>query len=231
MAEPVAAMRAVADRLDRLGIDYAFVGGAIVNLLLDHPALAPVRPTDDVDVIVAVTTRHRYSDLETQMRALDFKHDIATGAPRCRWKMGDLTVDIMPTQEAGLGLNTRWFAEALAGADLRAVRPGVNLRLISPAGFVATKLTAFFDRGGGDYYGSRDIEDALTVIDGRANIVAEVESAAPAMRAFIGESVAHLLAIGEFRDALSAALPSDAANQARLPLLLGKLRALSALAG
>jgi hypothetical protein len=53
MAPPnLGAMRAVADRLDRLGLEYAFVGGSIVNLLLDYPELAPVRPTDDVDVII-----------------------------------------------------------------------------------------------------------------------------------------------------------------------------------
>jgi len=46
------ALRAVADRLDRLGLNYAFVGGSIVNLLLDHPDFAPARPTDDVDVIL-----------------------------------------------------------------------------------------------------------------------------------------------------------------------------------
>jgi hypothetical protein len=50
MSQPnIAAMRAVADRLDSLDLDYAFVGGSIVNLLLDNPALSPARPTDDVD--------------------------------------------------------------------------------------------------------------------------------------------------------------------------------------
>ena len=54
MSQPnLGAMRAVADRLDNLGLDYAFLGGSIVNLLLDDPALSPARPTDDVDVILA----------------------------------------------------------------------------------------------------------------------------------------------------------------------------------
>lgn len=43
------ALRAVADRLDGLGLSYAFVGGSIVNLLIDDPSFAPARPTDDVD--------------------------------------------------------------------------------------------------------------------------------------------------------------------------------------
>ncbi len=65
MSQPnLPAMRAVADRLESLGLDYAFVGGAIVNLLLDHPALSPVRPTDDVDVILEAVTSTRYSEIE-----------------------------------------------------------------------------------------------------------------------------------------------------------------------
>ncbi|MBC7367699.1 MAG: hypothetical protein H7343_12960 [Undibacterium sp.] len=44
MAEiPAAAMKAVAERLDALGLDYAFLGSAVVGLLLDHPELSPVR--------------------------------------------------------------------------------------------------------------------------------------------------------------------------------------------
>ena len=60
MAEiPFAAMRAVAERLERLGLDYAFLGGSVVGLLLDRLELSPVRPTDDVDVIIEVISRTR----------------------------------------------------------------------------------------------------------------------------------------------------------------------------
>lgn len=227
MADPITAMRAVADRLDQAGIGHAFVGGCIINLLLDHPGLAPARPTDDVDVIVEVAAGQRYSDLEATMRSLGFQHDASAGAPLCRWKLGELTVDAMPTEGQNLGLNTRWFSEALAGAREQIVRGDVCLRLVSPAGFLATKLAAFFDRGDGDYYGSRDIEDLLTVIDGRAAIAAEVAAVPPEMSRYIRDSIARLLGSDAFQDALSAALPSDAASQARLPLLRRKLQALA----
>ena len=50
MSQPnLAAMRAVANRLDQLGLNYAFVGGSIVSLLVDEPGLSPARPTDDVE--------------------------------------------------------------------------------------------------------------------------------------------------------------------------------------
>lgn len=115
MPQPnIGALRAVADRLDNLGLRYAFVGGSIVNLLLDHPELSPARPTDDVDVIVEVVTSERYSDVEARLRGLGFNHDDRQGAPRCRWVLGNLTVDISCPRKARalaltrLGLLKRW---------------------------------------------------------------------------------------------------------------------------
>ncbi len=47
----------VAQKLDPLGLNFAFVGGSIVELLLDRPDLSPMRPTDDLDVIVEVMAK------------------------------------------------------------------------------------------------------------------------------------------------------------------------------
>ena len=132
------ALRAVADRLDRLGLGYAFAGGSIVNLLLDDPNLSPARPTDDVDVIIEVLTTDRYSDVEVQIRKVGFDHDMREGAPLCRWMLGNLTVDIMPTEGAHLGLNTAWFKEALATATEQEFAH-TRVKQVSPVGFLATK--------------------------------------------------------------------------------------------
>ena len=223
------AMRAVADRLDRLGLEYAFVGGSIVNLLLDYPELAPVRPTDDVDVIIETVTSQRYSDLEEQLRGTGFSHDVREHAPKCRWLLGDLTVDIMPTDGAALGLNTAWFKEALATATVQEVAH-TKLRLISPVAFLATKYEAFSDRGGGDFKGSPDLEDFVAVVDGRENIAAEIDRAPAGMRLYIIDAVRRLMANDEFGEALPGQLPSDRASQGRLPGLRQKLKAIAALA-
>jgi predicted nucleotidyltransferase len=221
-------MRAIADRLDRAGLDYAFVGGSIVNLLLDHPALAPARPTDDVDVIVETVTSRRYSDVEAALRELGFDHDMREKAPRCRWVLGELTVDIMPTDGAFLGLNTAWFKEVLETATEITVA-GTRLRLISPVAFIATKYVAFCDRGGGDYYASHDLEDLVTVIDGREQIAAEIDRAPAGLRGYVCEAVRTLLGTAAFDEALTGHLPGDRASQARLPGLRQKLQAIAAL--
>jgi hypothetical protein len=228
MAEiPLAAMKAVAERLDGLGLDYAFLGGSVVGLLLDHPELSPVRATDDVDVVIEVVSQARYAAVEQKLRSLKFDHDMRSGAPRCRWVLGNLTVDIMPAEGDFLGLNTAWFPEALFSATLHKVRGG-TLRVVSPTAFIATKYTAFLDRGEGDYYASHDLEDLLTVIDGREKIAEEVVAADRSLRAYVAKAMATLVSSKDFLEALPGHLPGDAAGQGRLPLLRRKLAGIAA---
>lgn len=222
------ALRTVADRLDQLGLSYAFIGGSIVNLLLDRPDFAPARPTDDVDVILEVLTSERYSSVEHRIRGLGFNHDVSPGAPRCRWVLGEITVDIMPTDGAALGLNPAWLKEALATATEQEFAP-TRLRLVSAPAFLATKHVAFLDRGAGDYYGSHDLEDFITVIDGREAIIQEIDAAPAELRRYLITAIAQLMTGTAFGEALTGQLPPDDASQQRLPKLRAKLRAIAQL--
>jgi len=222
------ALRAVADRLDELKLNYAFVGGSIVNLLLDDPGFLPARPTDDVDVVLEVATTERYSAVEERIRRLGFEHDTRDGAPLCRWVLGNLTVDIMPTDGAHLGLNTAWLREALSTATEQEIAH-TRLKLVSPVGFLATKYIAFLDRGKSDYNASQDLEDFVTVIDGRENIVADVDHAPEEMRRFLIDAARTLTSTAEFDEALPGQLPPDPASQQRLSKLRTKLREIAAL--
>ncbi len=134
----------------------------------------------------------------------------------------------MPTEEAGLGLNTAWFPDALATATEREIAH-TRLRLISPVAFLATKYVAFSDRGNGDFYASHDLEDFITVVDGRENIAAEVEAAPVTLRGYVAAAVRSLSENPAFQEALTGHLPGDSASQRRLPGLRSKLRAIAAL--
>lgn len=218
----------IAKKLDALGFNYAFVGGSIVAFLLDDPNLSPIRPTDDVDVILEVMTSVRYSDIEEKLRHAGFTHDVGPNAPMCRWLMGNITVDIMPTKQGGLGLNTQWFHEALETSTLMTIER-FQLRIITPVAFLATKLVAFTDRGNNDYYTSHDLEDILTVIDGRKAIASEIDTSAEPLRSFIIKNFLKLQNMSDFREALPGHLPSDSASQKRLPLLRHKIVEISRL--
>jgi hypothetical protein len=224
----IGGLRAVADCLDQTGLKYAFVGGAIVNLLLDGPERSPARPTDDCDVIIEVVASQRYSDLEARLRDLGFDHDMSPDAPRCRWILDGMRVDIMPTDGEILGFNTAWCAEALAAATEREFAH-TKLKLISPIGFLATKYVAFCDRGNNDHYASPDLEDFVTVIDGRAHIVAEIDQAPSELRSYVISAVRNLLTSRDFNEALPGQIPLGEASQRRLPGLRQKLREIAKL--
>jgi hypothetical protein len=95
--------------------------------------------------------------------------------------------------------------------------------------FLATKLAAFADRGAADFYASHDLEDLITVVDGRSAIVDEVDSAPAALRKYVVETLRAMNDIPEFREALPGHLPPDAASQQRLRGLRQKIAALGAI--
>ena len=85
MPTPREEMQVVARRLERLEVPFAFVGGAVMWTLVDHPELTQFRRTKDVDVVVAVVTYNQYAALEERLRKDGFQHDATPGAPICRW--------------------------------------------------------------------------------------------------------------------------------------------------
>jgi hypothetical protein len=61
------------------------------------------------------------------------------------------------------------------------------------------------------------LEDLLTVIDGRPELLAEVRSAPGGLRAYLSWTFRKMLREPRFIDALAAHLLPDAASQARAP--------------
>jgi len=49
--------------------------------------------------------------------------------------------------------------------------------LVTAVYFCASKIEAFADRGKNDFPASRDLEDLIAVVDGRAELVGEIEAA------------------------------------------------------
>src|SRR5690606_8020023 len=114
-----------------------------------------------------------------------FFEDDSEGAPACRWIVDGVTVDVMSV-EPFLGFTNRWFRAAFAAAEPHSIGSTRLLRASAPY-FLATKLEAFEGRGSGDYYGSDDIEDVLTLVDGRPELLSELSSLAGPVINFISE--------------------------------------------
>lgn len=221
-------MRIVARRLEPLDVPFAFVGGAVVCLLVDHPELTEFRPTKDVDVIVEVMTLHEYYALEARLRAAGFQHDTSEGAPICRWVVEDCKVDVMPISSTALGMSSRWFPEAIRLSQITDLGEGCSARVIAPALFIATKLEAFNDRGKGDFYISHDLEDIITLVDGRASIVDEVASMPEAIRRFIAEGFQRFVKDPDFQNAFPGLLSGFAGARQRVRLVMDRIGSIAA---
>lgn len=229
MPTPREEMRIVAVRLQALNVPFAFVGGAVMYFLVDNPEVTEFRRTIDVDVVVSAVTYLEFSNLEERLRNAEFMHDRTEGAPICRWIVAGVKVDIMPQQSANLGMNTRWFPEVLEFAVDTDLGDGCTAKVVSPTLFLATKLEAFHDRGHDDYYGSHDLEDIVTLIDGRASIVRDVATAPDEIRRFISGEFTRFLQHSDFRDALPGHLSSLFGGRQRSPSVFARIDSISAL--
>ena len=184
MLETVA--EAIGDDLrDRL----VFVGGCTTALFITDPiTLEDVRLTNDVDLIVDLAGYGEWIELEKQLFGKGF-----TISPQdeviCRMRLGELIVDFMPDDERILGFSNRWYAQGIETAVSHPLTGELEIKHLTAPLFIATKLEAYRGRGGDDPLGSHDLEDVVVVVDGREELLAEVQGADEDVRNFIASEL------------------------------------------
>jgi hypothetical protein len=209
--------------------ELVFVGGSTTALLITDKAAAEVRPTYDVDAIAEISSYAAYANFSERLRKCGFTEDAGEGTPICRWRQKKTILDVMPLDPKILGFSNRWYKPALDSAVVHKLEQDLHLRVVTAVYFCATKLEAFAGRGKNDYQSSHDLEDLMAVVDGRAELVEEIRAGAQDVRAYIAGEIGKLLAIREFLDALPGHLLPDRASQARVLILLERLKKISAL--
>lgn len=197
-----------------------FVGGCATGLLLSNPSLMDVRATEDVDAIVEVATLAGYHRLAGELMLSGFKQTIADNTPPFRWYWQRMQLDLVPLDEKVLGFANRWYRKGFEAAVQTEVAAGLVLRHLSAPYFLATKFEAFNDRGRNDVYTSHDLEDILTVVEGRPELAQELSAAATDVRQYVANCVAKLLANPDFGNALGGLLTQPV----REPLVRARLQ-------
>ena len=186
----VALLREVVVKLGALADSLVFVGGCATGLLVTAVRAQAVRVTVDVDTVAQIETIGDYHAIERRLEQQGFARDHSPDAPICRWVAGRLHLDVMPSNPRVLGFSNRWYPLAIETAQPYALPDACSIRLVTAPIFVATKLEAFRDRGRGDFVASHDLEDIVTVIDGRAELIGEVASAPDALRTYLRDVLA-----------------------------------------
>jgi predicted nucleotidyltransferase len=203
----------------------SFVGGCATALLITDPAAAPVRATENVDTIAAIVSKPEYHQLGEALQAKGSSQSLEQNDPPFRWTFAGMKLDVMPTDQTVLGFSNPWYESAMQTAVTVTLREGLSIRLAAATSFVATKLVAFLDRGKGDFLESHDLEDVLSVVDGRPELVDEFERAASELREYVASVFARLLADEDFINALPG-MVIEASPAGRSPVLIQRLRAI-----
>ncbi len=214
-------VRRTAVALGDLVHEVVFIGGQMVPFFITDRGLHRLRPTDDVDVVVACRTRHAYHEFARRLQAVGFRVDQSPGAPVCRYRTTDgVVLDAMPLDAEILGFSNQWYPLIMDTAVSVELAAGVVIRASHPAALLATKWEAFFDRGSNDPFGSHDLEDILMLVAGRPELAHEFQSLSVDVCTFIAESVQKLLAEPWFDDVLEGTFP----DAQRLPNVLVGIR-------
>ena len=219
----------VAQALGELCDELVLVGGCAAGLLCTSPNAPPPRVTYDVDVIAEVAALPAYHALEKRFAARGFRRDISQDAPICRWRIGEVKVDLMPTDERVLGFSNRWYPAAITGASAVKLPSGRQIRLISAPAFLATKFEAFATRGQSDLLSSHDFEDIITVLDGRPGIEAEVAAAGDGLAVYLAVRFGEIVRHPDFENTLPGLVVYDELYEDRVRRVRERIAAIAAL--
>ncbi len=207
MANPnLALLVGMAQAMGPLCEQVVFVGGCATGLLVDDTGLMDVRPTEDVDAIVEVASLAGYHRLAGQLMQRGFKQTMADNTPPFRWYWNRMQLDLVPLDEKVLGFANPWYRVGYEQALTMRLAAGLTVRHLSAPHFLATKFEAYKDRGQNDVYLSHDLEDIMTVMEGRAAIVQEMAAAHEAVLKHVSLCVAALLDMPAFHNALPGLL-------------------------
>ena len=205
--------------------EIVFVGGVTLGLHITDKAAAPIRSTDDVDVIAEILTYVDYIAFSERLRKAQFTEDTSEEPLTCRWFHGKLKLDVLALSKEVLGYTNVWYERALNHAISFVLPSGQLIRLITAPYFLGTKMEAFRGRGQEDFLASHDLEDFVAVIDGRSTILEEIADSPGDIREYLADAAKSLLSESRFLDAV----PGFVLDDGRVPLILERLNRLTQL--
>lgn len=216
----------IANRLDELCDEVTFVGGCITGLLITDKAAPDVRFTVDVDCIINVISKQQYHSLSTKLRQKGFKEMSTGNHPICRWDCDGILIDVMPTEKNILGFSNAWYKHAQENALSTKISEQKTIKIISAPYFLATKLEAFKDRGKQDFLLSHDLEDIISVIDGKPEIINDISNSANGLKKYLSIEFLSLINNTQFMQALPGHLNYSSESEERKKIVESRIKAI-----
>jgi len=207
MPENIAMLQTVAAGLGELKNELVFVGGSVAELYVDNPAAYDIRPTQDIDCVIELSSRTAHAKLEEELRAKKFANDTTQGAPICRWIYQDIKVDVMPTNPDVLGFTNIWYDDGVTNKITKTLPDGQHIFVFPVEYYVAAKFEAHKGRGGNDLRQSHDFEDIIYIFDNCPDILENIQNAPDDVKEYLKQECQTLLANNNLTEGIETALP------------------------
>jgi predicted nucleotidyltransferase len=194
------ATRTIALALGELNERVVYVGGAVVSFYIDDTAADDVRPTKDIDISMQIAS---LSELE-QIREVLIKKGFYQSSEDdvvCRFRYQDIKVDVMATKAIGWAPANPWFErgfDQLIEFDM----DGIKIKCLNLPYYLATKFTAFYERGIKDPRTSHDFEDIVYILNYCSNFVELISQAHYDVRNYLLDCFQEILNDGTKQEAI-----------------------------
>ena len=110
----------------------------------------------------------------------------------CRFRYGDIKVDVMSTKAVGWAPANPWFSPGFAQRETLDINDQM-IQILTLSYFLASKFSAYNDRGAKDPRTSHDFEDIIYVLDNRTDIVEQLAEVPDDVRPYLEEQLQRIL--------------------------------------
>lgn len=215
------ATRKIALALGELNEKVVYVGGAVVSLYIDDTSAEDVRPTKDIDIALEIITLGELENLRQLLNQKKF-YQTAEDNVICRFRFEEIIIDVMATRPIGWAPANPWFEAGIASA-LAINIDDVTIKILSLPYYLATKFSAFFDRGSKDPRTSHDFEDIVYLLNYTSYLKTAILNADKDVQAYLKHAFLEIIDSSILQEAVIGNLFYE--NQmARFNIILNRLK-------
>ena len=173
----------------------------MISLYINDPAAEDVRPTKDIDLTFRVVSTGELEDLREALSTRGFSQSSEDDVI-CRFRLGDIKVDVMSTKEVGWAPANPWFEPGFEKAIPVKIEEQ-TIRILPFTYFLATKFSAFSARGGRDARMSHDFEDIVYLLNYTSNFGEQIKNSPDEdVKQYLIESFSQILQSDRLQEAV-----------------------------
>ncbi len=176
----------IAKALGALNQKVVYVGGAVVSFYINDPSAEDVRPTKDIDISMDIASLGELERIREKLIQKGF-YQSSEDEVICRFRYDDIKVDVMSTKAVGWAPANPWFAPGFKNL-IQFDFDDIQINCLSLPYYIATKLTAFYDRGAKDPRVSQDFEDIVYLLNYTSNFEAQINASNQKVKGYLLES-------------------------------------------